>query len=106
MREAASRTFCTAGRSSPTRTAIIAITTSSSISENARRTRHRNGFMFNISGFWLDNEVTWTTIPGWARSLQLERRQVVRLRFDGSGQQRPLRVEVALLQPVGSAQAR
>src|SRR2546428_9343451 len=37
MRFAASRTFCTAGRSRPMRTAIMAITTSSSMSVNARR---------------------------------------------------------------------
>src|SRR3954462_5081727 len=35
VRAAASRTFCTAGRSRPIRTAMIAITTSSSISVNA-----------------------------------------------------------------------
>src|SRR3954469_26023830 len=37
VRAAASRTFCTAGRSSPIRMAMIAITTSSSISVNPRR---------------------------------------------------------------------
>src|SRR6516225_6200260 len=37
IRLAASRTLCTAGRSSPTKTAIIAITTSNSISVNALR---------------------------------------------------------------------
>jgi len=38
---AASRTFCTAGRSSPIRMAMIAITTKSSISVKARRQRGR-----------------------------------------------------------------
>src|SRR5207244_2062535 len=37
MRAAASRTFCTAGNSRPIRTAMMAITTSSSISVNADR---------------------------------------------------------------------
>src|SRR5688572_17379168 len=37
MRAAASRTFCTAGRSSPIRIAMIAITTSNSISVKPRR---------------------------------------------------------------------
>jgi hypothetical protein len=37
MRAAASRTFCTAGRSSPIRIAMIAITTSNSMSVNPRR---------------------------------------------------------------------
>src|SRR5436305_6280771 len=37
MRAAASRTFCTAGNSRPMRTAMMAITTSSSISVNADR---------------------------------------------------------------------
>src|SRR5262245_7954507 len=36
MRAAASRTFCTAGRSNPIKIAIIAITTNNSISVNAR----------------------------------------------------------------------
>ena len=40
-RLAASRTFCTAGSSSPMRIAMIAITTSSSISVNAARPRFR-----------------------------------------------------------------
>ena len=39
MRAAASRTFCTAGNNSPIRIAMIAITTSSSISVNAFRFR-------------------------------------------------------------------
>src|SRR5438067_13741184 len=39
VRAAASRTFWTAGRSRPIRTAMIAITTSSSISVNADRRR-------------------------------------------------------------------
>src|SRR5262245_16166940 len=39
MRLAASRTFCTAGKSRPISTAMIAMTTSNSISVNARR-RH------------------------------------------------------------------
>src|SRR5438132_13729407 len=37
MRLAAARTFCTAGRSSPISTPMMAITTSNSISVNARR---------------------------------------------------------------------
>src|SRR2546425_270798 len=37
MRPAASRTFCTAGSSRPMRTAMMAITTSSSMRVNARR---------------------------------------------------------------------
>src|SRR6266545_8126813 len=41
MRAAASRTFCTAGRSSPMRTAMIAITTNSSISVKATRRGRR-----------------------------------------------------------------
>src|SRR5262249_20111602 len=41
IRAAASRTFWTAGSKRPTRTAMIAITTNSSISVNARR-RQRN----------------------------------------------------------------
>src|SRR5436305_10194138 len=39
MRAAASRTFCTAGTSRPIRMAMIAITTSNSMSVNARRER-------------------------------------------------------------------
>src|SRR4051812_25824696 len=39
IRAAASRTFCTAGKSRPMRTAMIAITTRSSISVNADRGR-------------------------------------------------------------------
>ena len=39
IRAAASRTFCTAGRSSPIRMAMMAMTTSNSISVNARRAR-------------------------------------------------------------------
>ena len=41
MRAAASRTFCTAGKSRPTRIAIIAMTTSSSINVNALRPREK-----------------------------------------------------------------
>src|SRR3954464_4554217 len=37
MRAAASRTFCTAGSNSPIRTAMMAMTTSSSMSVNAER---------------------------------------------------------------------
>src|SRR5215468_4172454 len=37
MRAAAARTFCTAGKRSPTSTAMIAMTTSNSISVNAPR---------------------------------------------------------------------
>src|SRR5579875_2109421 len=40
-RLAASRTFCTAGKSKPTRTAMIAITTNSSISVKPRKERKR-----------------------------------------------------------------
>jgi hypothetical protein len=39
MRAAASRTFCTAGNSSPMRMAMMAITTSNSISVHALRRR-------------------------------------------------------------------
>src|SRR5258705_9523634 len=39
MRAAASRTFCTAGSNSPMRMAMMAMTTSSSISVNAERER-------------------------------------------------------------------
>ena len=39
MRAAASRTFCTAGNSNPIRMAMMAITTSSSISVKASRRR-------------------------------------------------------------------
>src|SRR5262245_35921887 len=42
MRAAASRTFCTAGNNRPMRMAMMAITTSSSISVNARRRRDLN----------------------------------------------------------------
>jgi hypothetical protein len=38
IRAAASRTFCTAGSNSPINTAMIAITTSNSISVKPRRT--------------------------------------------------------------------
>jgi len=41
LRAAASRTFCTAGSSSPIRIAMIAITTSNSISVNADRRNER-----------------------------------------------------------------
>src|SRR5436309_551185 len=42
MRPAASRTFCTAGTSSPIKIAMIAMTTKSSISVNARVRRARS----------------------------------------------------------------
>src|SRR5262249_53688987 len=41
MRAAASRTFCTAGRSRPIRIAMMAMTTSNSISVKAQRTDKR-----------------------------------------------------------------
>jgi hypothetical protein len=41
VRAAASRTFCTAGRRSPMRTAMMAITTSSSISVKPRQRKRR-----------------------------------------------------------------
>src|SRR5262249_655849 len=47
MRAAASRTFCTAGSSRPIRMAMMAITTSSSISVNAERPR-RNRLMGSL----------------------------------------------------------
>src|SRR5262249_5169092 len=45
MRAAASRTFCTAGRSKPIRMAIIAMTTNSSIRVKPLRGRERDGRM-------------------------------------------------------------
>src|SRR5688572_14602877 len=48
MRAAASRTFCTAGSSRPIRIAIIAITTSNSISVKARRERGIAGLLLLV----------------------------------------------------------
>src|SRR5262245_36105926 len=49
-RAAASRTFCTAGKSRPMRMAMIAITTKSSISVNPRRGRSGRVVMGSFSG--------------------------------------------------------
>ena len=49
MRLAASRTFCTAGTSKPTSTAMMAITTSSSISVKPRRYRPERKRIINPS---------------------------------------------------------
>src|SRR3954454_2401729 len=48
MRAAASRTFCTAGSNRPIRTAMMAITTSSSISVNAERRTALMAFLLDI----------------------------------------------------------
>ena len=48
MRRAASRAACTAGRSKPIKTAMMAITTKSSINVNAER-RGFMGFSFNAN---------------------------------------------------------
>src|SRR5262249_27711420 len=45
VRAAASRTFCTAGSSSPIRMAMMAITTSNSIKVKPRRFEERRGFI-------------------------------------------------------------
>src|SRR4051794_34947803 len=50
IRAAASRTFCTAGSSSPISTAMIAMTTSSSISVNPRRGVGRNTAFSSVWG--------------------------------------------------------
>src|SRR5271167_1762411 len=98
MRAAASRTFWTAGSSRPIRIAMMAITTSSSISVNARRIWLRNGFMVNLS------ESQWTGAKRWRRlrpeagSLQFKRGQFVGLRFDRGRQERLVGVEVSFHQ--------
>src|SRR5947209_980319 len=63
MRLAASRTFCTAGKSSDTRMAMMAITTSSSISVNALRRHHRNGFPDMVPPSWERGEKKRNTRP-------------------------------------------
>src|SRR5207253_3033618 len=81
VRAAASRTFCTAGKSRPISTAMIAITTSSSISVKAGlrrdgRTEHMTGPPYRIE----DDRVKSEQPAGWTRSFQLdvERRRVLR----------------------------
>src|SRR5438132_13782430 len=48
-RLAASRTFCTAGSNRPISTAMMAITTSSSMSVNARRRGRGSGIMIDLA---------------------------------------------------------
>ncbi len=63
--EAASRTFWTAGSNKPIRTAMMAITTSNSISVNAARVVYgRRSFMNEI----LDEEKEIVTKPGFPSS--------------------------------------
>src|SRR5262245_16245951 len=90
------------------RMAMIAITTKSSIKVNPDLWRVFNRFI--SSDLQSDRHQGWITSRYGAAetalglSLQLESRQRVRLRLDRGRQQRPVRVEVALLQPVGGAQ--
>src|SRR5215510_12123096 len=57
MRAAASRTFCTAGKSNPIRMAMIAITTSSSISVKARKRAAERGAWCRVIRF--DLVIRW-----------------------------------------------
>src|SRR5688572_29202667 len=99
MRAAASRTFCTAGKRRPMRIAMIAITTRSSISVNARRERRGESGMAaprtesdNETGRFVDDSLNRSS-----RSLQVEGRQFVWAVFDRDLELRLAGVAVAAL---------
>src|SRR5438552_1145739 len=76
MRAAASRTFCTAGRSRPIKMAMIAITTSNSISVKPA---------FRLVWTILMIAISVTSVASWARfpgAVQVKRRQVVGTLFN------------------------
>src|SRR5262249_48099356 len=66
MRAAASRTFCTAGSNRPIRTAMMAITTSSSIRVNAERPTVLMVFLRTIGLMMDDATRSATETPAWA----------------------------------------
>src|SRR5688572_24600297 len=72
IRAAASRTFCTAGSSSPIRMAMMAITTSNSISVKPDRLRQRKDFMRHLHeiracGIQMEYRMSQIPTPGRVR---------------------------------------
>src|SRR5262245_10016237 len=92
-RAAASRTFCTAGRSRPINTAMMAITTNSSISVKAERTRRRDEGMAALPGIG--------TRTGMRLLLEIDRLEHVFLstHLDGRGLGTGLEIALAHLVP-------
>src|SRR5262245_38763540 len=82
MRAAASRTFCTAGRRRPIRMAIIAMTTSNSISVNADRSRRRRPIREPSTEIG-NGPGHIPLAPGPTDSFDVERVEVVLARLDG-----------------------
>src|SRR5262245_15966023 len=82
-RAAASRTFCTAGSSRPISTAMMAITTSSSINVNARRTFETVCDMSNSS--WKEPDSIKHTSTGHLQVVRSRRRRRDDLDTEGGG---------------------